>query len=487
LSHQILAFVRALLVASGILFVAAASVQAAEIKILGSLRDGTAMISVTGELQPDDEDKFVEISRGVSSAIVALSSPGGNLVAGLSIGENIHARGFSTIVLSDMECASACALAWLAGKPRAMDRGARIGFHAASMQTESGRVVTSAGNAIVGAYLNRLGIPILAIYHLTQQPPEKMKWLSLAEARELKIDVLALDLNSPSRGNDQPAPTLPSTPRQALTITPDYSPTVTIDLLDLVQTAQIQQRLIRLGFLGGEPDGVWGLRSRSGLRRFKVSAGLVADDILDALTERRLLQVPYGLSDAGRLLPLMSYAEASRFKPRSGMLLHPLNLDDALRIQNRLSELGFYRSRGDGNWGRGSRSALGEFRVVNGLVFSDSWDPTTENALFSNLARTAAGSPFGEWALNQNLCALQTLPRSHSMSVWGGGVQVGDVSCESFGWARDGNNWRGDALCEIAGDKSNRPVTLRFSVNGGVMIDQSSRPHQRFWRCDRRT
>ncbi len=445
------------------------------------------MISVTGELQPDDEDKFVEISRGVSSAIVALSSPGGNLVAGLSIGENIQARGFSTIVLSDMECASACALAWLAGKPRAMDRGARIGFHAASMQTESGRVVTSAGNAIVGAYLNRLGIPILAIYHLTQQPPEKMKWLSLAEARDLKIDVLALDLTSPSRGNDQPAPPLPSTPRQALTITPDYSPTVTIDLLDLVQTAQIQQRLIRLGFLGGEPDGVWGLRSRSGLRRFKVSAGLPADDIFDAVTERRLAQPPYGITDAGRSLPLMTYVEASRFKPRTGMLLHPLNFDDALRIQNRLSELGFYRSRGDGNWGKGSRSALGEFRAVNGLAFSDNWDPTTENALFSPMARSVFGSPFGEWAVSQNLCSLPTLPKNRSMSVWGGGIQVGDISCEAFNWVKEGEVWRGDTLCEVAGDKSNRPVTLRFAISGGVLTDQSSQPYQRFWRCDRRT
>ena len=443
------------------------------------------MISVTGELQPDDEDKFIEISRGVSSAIVALSSPGGNLVAGLSIGENIHARGFSTIVLSDMECASACALAWLAGKPQAMDRDARIGFHAASMQTESGRVVTSAGNAIVGAYLNRLGIPILAIYHLTQQPPEKMKWLSLAEARELKIDVLALDLNSPSRGNDQPAPTLPSTPRQALTITPDYSPTVTIDLLDLVQTAQIQQRLIRLGFLGGEPDGVWGLRSRSGLRRFKVSAGLPADDIFDAVTERRLAQTPYGITDAGRSLPLMTYVEASRFKPRTGMLLHPLNFDDALRIQNRLSELGFYRSRGDGNWGKGSRSALGEFRAVNGLGFSDSWDPPAENALLSPMARSVFGSPFGEWAVSKNLCSLPTLPKNRSMSVWGGGIQVGDISCEAFNWVKEGEVWRGDTLCEVAGDKSNRPVTLRFAISGGVLTDQSSQPYQGFWRCAR--
>lgn len=459
--------------------------RAADIKQLGTLPDGTALISISGELQPDDEDKFSEISRGISKAIVALASPGGNLVAGLSIGEIIQSRGFATIVVRETECASACALAWLAGKPRAMDGGARIGFHAASMQTDSGRVVTSAGNAIVGAYLNRLGIPILAIYHLTQQPPEKMKWLSLAEARDLKIEVLALDLNSPSPGSDQSPSAHQPTQRAPLTITPDYSTGATIDLLDLVQTAQVQQRLIRLGFLGGEPDGVWGLRSRSGLRRFKVSAGLPSDDILDALTERRLL-APYRLSDAGRSLPLMSSAEASRFKARAGMALHPLNFDDAFRIQSRLSELGFYRSRGDGNWGKGSRSALEEFHVVNGLGFSAKWDPSVENALFSPTARSVYGSPFGEWATNQNLCSLPALPKERSMSVWGSGVKVGDISCEAFSWSREGNIWRGDALCEVAGDKSNRPVALQFAVNDGVLTDQSSRPYQRFWRCDRR-
>ncbi len=58
-----------------------------------------------------------------------LESDGGNLDAGIEIGRAIWFREAATVV-EEGTCASACALAWLAGRPRYMAPKARIGFHA---------------------------------------------------------------------------------------------------------------------------------------------------------------------------------------------------------------------------------------------------------------------------------------------------------------------------------------------------------------------
>ena len=53
--------------------------------------------------------------------------------------------------------------------------------------------------------------------------------------------------------------------------------------------AQIQHRLIELGYLGGSADGVWGAKSRAALRSFKTAHGLAADEHWDDVTGKRLL------------------------------------------------------------------------------------------------------------------------------------------------------------------------------------------------------
>jgi len=65
---------------------------------------------------------------------VILASPGGALIAGLQIDKVIRLYHFTTFVSQGEYCASACALAWLAGEPLVMrtDRlfpGARPSTH----------------------------------------------------------------------------------------------------------------------------------------------------------------------------------------------------------------------------------------------------------------------------------------------------------------------------------------------------------------------
>jgi hypothetical protein len=142
---------------------------------LGS--SGTDLIEVSGELVRGDETKFVELAISSVDAIVVFQSGGGNLLAGIEIGKAIRLKGFSTLVPDNMYCASACALAWLAGRVRLMSDTARVGFHAVYTAQDGETRVSSAGNAIVGAYLSQLGLPTSAIIYITgdTQVGETMK------------------------------------------------------------------------------------------------------------------------------------------------------------------------------------------------------------------------------------------------------------------------------------------------------------------------
>src|SRR5262249_47368744 len=62
------------------------------------------------------------------------------------------------------------------------------------------------------------------------------------------------------------------------------------------------------------------------------------------------------------------------------------NLDDrsdALFVQTRLHELGYYSGHGNGVWGAASRNALRDFKSMNGLQEDDKWDKETEQRLLS--------------------------------------------------------------------------------------------------------
>src|SRR5262249_54804640 len=141
------------------------------------------------EFQAGDDKKFVDVALGISSAIVVFQSPGGNLLAGIEIGRAIHLKGFGTYVPDDIECASACALAWLGGRVRLMGAQGRVGFHAVYVNGNGQPNVSSAGNALVGAYLNQLGLPTSAIVYITSAPPEGMQWLKFSDAQRVGIQV----------------------------------------------------------------------------------------------------------------------------------------------------------------------------------------------------------------------------------------------------------------------------------------------------------
>jgi hypothetical protein len=169
----------------------AGSAYAASISVESAGSDKRALIVVQGSFETKDGEQFFTKTSSLTDAIVRLQSNGGSLVAGIQIGETIRLKGFQTVVPAGARCASACAMAWLAGTQRYMGPGAQIGWHSAyTANSEKG---SGAANALLGAYLNRVGLPYSAVVYITQSAPESIIWLSMADAKRLGIEVSPLD------------------------------------------------------------------------------------------------------------------------------------------------------------------------------------------------------------------------------------------------------------------------------------------------------
>jgi hypothetical protein len=170
---------------------AAAGAQAANIEVR-NLEAGTALISVEGDLELADIDSFRNKVASLSKATVVFRSDGGSLLAGIRIGMLVRMKNFTTVVPDGAQCASACAIAWLGGAHRFIGTGSKVGFHAAYVPRGGGTVESGPGNAVLGAYLDQIGLPEEAIVYITQAPPSSMKWLSLEDAAERGIEVSLL-------------------------------------------------------------------------------------------------------------------------------------------------------------------------------------------------------------------------------------------------------------------------------------------------------
>jgi hypothetical protein len=180
----------------------ALSASAATIKYEGK-PEGLNLISITGQIEHGDSDRFDEIVAPLTGpTVVVLRSPGGIVVDGLDIGLSIRRNGYATAVSDDI-CASVCGLIWLAGSQRFLTENSKIGFHAAS--DEHGQEI-GAGNALVGAYLSKLGLSYRAIVYLTDAPPDDMQWLSPEDAEKVGI---TYSLIKPPKSEPRPFITQP--------------------------------------------------------------------------------------------------------------------------------------------------------------------------------------------------------------------------------------------------------------------------------------
>jgi hypothetical protein len=109
----------------------------------------------------------------------------------IRIGNEIRAKGFWTFIKCGTLCESACALAWLGVVHRTISPAGFVGFHAAYDAVT--RLESGEGNALVGAYLARLGLSDAAIAYITHMGPNSMQWLSAGDAVKIGIEASELD------------------------------------------------------------------------------------------------------------------------------------------------------------------------------------------------------------------------------------------------------------------------------------------------------
>lgn len=209
----------------------------------------TPFIELVGDLVSTDAIDFERAARQAGpGAIVQFDSPGGDLEAGIAIGRSIHEKGYGTLVVKT--CASACALAWLAGKPKFVFSSARIGFHVAytggELKQESGL-----GNALVGLYLGEIGMRENVVRYVTSAAPDDMQWMSARDASLLGIDAQTLDDNNSAATASAPAASpLPSeTLPDASAPTPDVF--VGLDPANINRAvANARKRYLKAGLVG---------------------------------------------------------------------------------------------------------------------------------------------------------------------------------------------------------------------------------------------
>jgi hypothetical protein len=179
----------------------ATQAAAAEISIEPTNAPSSALIAVDGTLVPEDIDQFRSKVAGIKNAAVLFRGDGGSVLAAIRIGRYIRLKNWISFVPANTTCASACALAWLGGSRRLANATARIGFHAAHT-IKGGQVTeTGLGNAMVGAYLNELGLSDEAIVYITSAEPTSMRWLTAGDAATFGIELETL----PTRNTEPPS------------------------------------------------------------------------------------------------------------------------------------------------------------------------------------------------------------------------------------------------------------------------------------------
>jgi hypothetical protein len=164
--------------------------HAAEIFAL-SPEGGPALVTVKGKLGLDDALRFTERTTDLEQAIVLFDSPGGNVLAGISIGKTLRRKGFVSAVPAAAQCASACALAWLGGTERMMAEDSRVGFHGAYVLKGGRPKKSKAAEPLIVDYLDELALTQRAVAYITRAQVRNISWLTIAAARDLGIEVAA--------------------------------------------------------------------------------------------------------------------------------------------------------------------------------------------------------------------------------------------------------------------------------------------------------
>ena len=208
--------------------------------------DELSVIVVADEILPNDDQAFLaaveRATRDDNEALVVLASPGGALGAGMHIGLIIREANLPTFVPDGEICASACALAWLAGAPRMMTERSEIGFHQPYDERDGRMVASIEANAVVGHYIATIGMGPEIVSFAVAAPPDQMGWLDLGTATTIGLDVVEVAAGQapvPDIGKSMRLAGRPS-PIDENAVAKPYAPLPVMRALTAVETANLR-------------------------------------------------------------------------------------------------------------------------------------------------------------------------------------------------------------------------------------------------------
>lgn len=158
------------------------------------------------------------------------------------------------------------------------------------------------------------------------------------------------------------------------------------------QVADMQQRLIQLGYLNGRADGIFGSLTEQAVRSFQKDHGLTVDGIAGTQTLGALYgskAKPTG-SNTGRS---GSSGTSSNTTPIQRTLRLGSRGNDVSQLQKRLNELGYNAGSADGIFGSKTLSAVRAFQKAKGLTADGIVGSQTIGALYSGSNSSASSSP----------------------------------------------------------------------------------------------
>ncbi|MBR3493909.1 MAG: peptidoglycan-binding protein [Clostridia bacterium] len=134
------------------------------------------------------------------------------------------------------------------------------------------------------------------------------------------------------------------------------------------EVSQIQAQLIKLGYLFGEPDGIFGTATANGLISFQRNNGLKQDGIAGSQTQQKLFSTSAVSAKAAATPAPTAKLTVTGSNPTSSGLLKLGDTSTAVKsMQQQLITLGYLKGSADGNFGKQTLSALQAFQRAKGL------------------------------------------------------------------------------------------------------------------------
>jgi hypothetical protein len=142
----------------------------------------------------------------------------------------------------------------------------------------------------------------------------------------------------------------------------------------------------------------------------------------------------------------------------------PVNRSDAMWIQDRLHELGYFSGSRDGVWNAASRNALHDFKSLNGLSPDERWDKETEQRLSSGEGIRADNTFIGGWATDVAQCQ-QGRGHGAPIVITSRAAETGSAECSFRTITREvATWWRVTATCSAGGNSWNANMQLRLTT-----------------------